>query len=108
MRVSPKALERHIGTESADGAMEQAKCAGRHGSSDWIMSNDKEKVNWLRIVDCIQEPLLLNHSFRWDDFRHVGIARKIEENAKSHDPKAWINRQHNEPKSRMWTYHAVS
>ena len=73
--------------QRSDGFVHESKCVGVVSGADWVMSNEQEQVDWLVVVDGIQEPLLLHHGGGFDDFGDIGVSGEVVENSKCHDTK---------------------
>lgn len=67
----------------------KSRCAGIR--TNWVVTCNYEHVDWLRVVYCVQEPLLSHHSRCRCHLGHVAVAGKVEENAKRHDSKALLS-----------------
>lgn len=82
-------LDRNIWPHLPDRLLNEGQGASRRLPKR-IMTDQDEHVDRLMIIDCIFEPLLLNHLCCRDDFRGVRVALEIEEDAKCHDAKPVI------------------
>lgn len=78
MSVSAKALNRHIRPLATNSAEDSIKRAARLVESHWVVASEDEQINWILIVDGIDEPLFLDHVSCLDDFRDVAVASEVE------------------------------
>lgn len=53
------------------------------------MANENENIDGFVVFDSTQKPRFLDEIGSFDDFRNVGIPRKVVENTKRHDPDPW-------------------
>jgi hypothetical protein len=91
MRVSAKALNRHVGSNFADGVENGTESATGHCCTNRIMASEDEKINGLGEVHGLLEPRLLDHVGCFDDFGDVAVAREIKQHSKSHDAETFID-----------------
>lgn len=52
------------------------------------MTNEEKQVDWLIIIDSINEPRLIDHGCGSCYLADIGVATEVEQNTKRHDTNA--------------------
>ena len=78
MSMSTKALDRHIRPLATNSTEDSVKRATRLVEADRVVASENEQINWVLVVDSIEEPLFLNHVSCLDNFRDVAVASEVK------------------------------
>lgn len=87
MAVPAENLDWSCWSHGSDLLLNEAKSVGVVSGSDRVVANEEEQIDWLGVVDGIQEPLLLHHGRCLDDLGDIGVSSEVIQDAKCHDAK---------------------